>query len=337
MFPPGWELVVTEKAVHILLTIVVALVLRWLVHKAIRKTVDAAVSNRNRLTVGLGERASTVLTNAQAASTARHSQRTKTLGSVLGSVFDLVLVVVVVLMVLSTLGLSVAPALASAGIGGLALGFGAQSLVKDLISGVFLIFEDQYGVGDYVSVNGIQGTVLRVGFRVTQLQDASGEIWYVRNGEITKVGNQTQGWSSSYVQIPVAITEDPFRVVRILEEVVGSLDEEPQWREQMLETPRVLGLSNFNDRLMNFTVMAKCPGNEQWAVEREIRARAMTVLREAGVRSPGLLVENRDYDRLEIDDHSIERATRRDSALRLRRRKAAADSRTEHDEQPNPN
>ncbi|NNG19493.1 mechanosensitive ion channel family protein [Naumannella sp. ID2617S] len=335
MFPPGWQAVLTEKAIHIVLTVLFALVLRWAVHKAIRKAIDTAATGRRRLAGGLGERASTVLARSQQGTQARARQRTETLGTVLASVFDLVLVIVVVLMVLSTLGMSVGPALASAGIGGLALGFGAQSLVKDLISGVFLIFEDQFGVGDFVTVNGIQGTVLRVGFRVTQLQDPSGEIWYVRNGEVTKVGNQTQGWSSSFVQIPVNISEDPFRVVRILEEAVASLDEEPEWREQMLDTPQVLGLTNFNDRLMNFTVLAKCPGNEQWAVEREIRARAMTVLREAGIRSPGLLVESRSFDRVAVDEDSVLRSTRRSSLLRRRRPAEVGVNSGQPDENPN--
>ncbi|OYN99694.1 mechanosensitive ion channel protein MscS [Enemella evansiae] len=352
MIPENWQAILTEKTLYILVTIVCALILRWVVHKAINKAIQTAAASRRKLAgAGLADRAVAVLAKAQQGNQDRARQRTETLGSVLASVFDLVLVIVVALMVLSTLGLSVGPAIASAGIGGLALGFGAQSLVKDLISGVFLIFEDQFGVGDYVTINGVQGTVLKVGFRVTQLQDASGEIWYIRNGEVTKVGNQTQGWSSSYVQIPVGITEDPFKVVRILEEVVASLDAEPEWREQLLETPTVLGLSNFNDRVMNFTVMAKSPGNEQWSVEREIRARAMTVLREAGIRSPGLLVETRPYDVVNVEEHSLTRATKQDSLLRRRRRRqepetapagtpagaepSSDDERTQPDEKPN--
>lgn len=327
VIPPNWQELLTQSALHIAITIICALILRWIVHKSINKAIATAAASRRKLAAGLGDRATAALAKSQQGSQDRARQRTETLGSVLASVFDLVLVIVVVLMVLSTLGLSVGPAIASAGIGGLALGFGAQSLVKDLISGVFLIFEDQFGVGDFVTINGVQGRVLKVGFRVTQLQDASGEIWYIRNGEVTKVGNQTQGWSSSYVQIPVGITEDPFKVVRILEEVVASLDAEPDWREQLLETPTVLGLSNFNDRVMNFTVMAKSPGNEQWSVEREIRARAMTVLREAGIRSPGLLVETRDYDTINVEEQSLTRATKQDSKLRRGRSRgnAAAD------------
>lgn len=294
MLPDNWQVILTEKAIHIGLTLLGAIVLRWIVHKAIGKGVEAAVTSRERFAAGLGAgRASEVMAAAAQRTSDRHRQRTHTLGSVLRSVFDMVLVVVVILMILSTLGMSVGPALASAGIGGLAIGFGAQSLVKDLISGVFLIFEDQFGVGDFVTINGVSGTVLQVGFRVTQLQDPNGQIWYVRNGEVTKVGNQTQGWSTSFVTVPVSIEEDPFAVIRVLEEMVAGLDAEPEWRDQMLESPAVLGLNNFNDQVMNFAIMAKCPGNGQWAVEREIRARAMTALREAGVRSPGVVIETR--------------------------------------------
>jgi len=216
----------------------------------------------------------------------RQSQRAQTLGTILRSVLNATLLVVVVLMVLSELRIDVGPALASAGIGGIALGFGAQTLIKDVISGVFLVLEDQFGVGDLITIGDLEGTVQAVGFRTTRLQDASGSIWYVRNGEIITLGNRTQGWSTGTIVIPVALSSDPVEVVGVLADVADGLEQDDEWRVQMLEPPIVLGLSTITSTEMDFTLIVKTPANKQWGVERELRARAVVALREAGIKAP---------------------------------------------------
>jgi small conductance mechanosensitive channel len=220
----------------------------------------------------------------------RQAQRAKTVGSGISLLIDWALVIIGVLTIMSELGVNLAPLLTTAGIGGIALSFGAQSLVKDLISGVFMLVEDQFAVGDFVNIGNLEGTVQSIGSRVTKIQDPNGEIWYVRNGEVSTLGNQSQGYATSYVKIPVSITEDPFLVINVLQKIADSMDADPQWHDQMLEKPTVLGLSEFDNTQMVFTIMTKCPATQQWAVEREVRARAVIAMQETHIKSPTQLI-----------------------------------------------
>ena len=146
------------------------------------------------------------------AAATRRVQRAKTMGDLLKSVITGVLVAIFGTMILSQLGVNIAPIIASAGIIGIALGFGAQSLVKDFLSGVFMIFEDQYGVGDVIDVGEANGTVEAVSLRVTRLRALDGTVWYVPNGEILRVGNKSQNWSRAVVDVGVGYDEDLGRV-----------------------------------------------------------------------------------------------------------------------------
>ena len=138
------------------------------------------------------------------------------MGSLLKSITTGVIFTVVLIMSISELGYDVAPLIAGAGILGVAFGFGAQSLVKDFLSGIFMIFEDQYGVGDVVDVGEASGTIEAVSLRVTRLRDVNGTVWYVRNGEILRVGNMSQNWARTVLDIGVAYSEDLARVRRVL-------------------------------------------------------------------------------------------------------------------------
>lgn len=280
------------KLAHVAMILVIALVVRFLLRKAIAAAVRRAEFRQQARTAAMDAREAAAIAAGGSIGTARETQRTKTLGSVLQSITDITLVTIVVLTVLVELGVNVGPVLASAGIGGVAIGFGAQSLVKDLISGTFLVMEDQFGVGDWVTIGALSGAVQSVGFRVTRLQDSKGAIWYVRNGEIITLGNHTQGWSTSFIELPVSIKEDPFKVLDVLNTLVEELDADPQWHNQMLEPPTVLGLNSFDSSTMTFVILLKCPGNQQWDVERAVRARAVLAFQENYIKSPGLLVEN---------------------------------------------
>lgn len=275
-----------ETVIEIVVTLVLALICRV----ALRRVIDRAVA---RATQRQGEhgllamgRSSSVVATTGGVNTSRSTQRTKTLGSILKSMTDVVLIVVVVLMVLNSLNINIGPALASAGIVGVAVGFGAQSLFKDLFSGVFMLAEDQYGVGDIIEVNKLKGTVRSVGFRVTELQDFNGEVWYVRNGEINTVGNVSQGFTSSIVTIPVSVDESPKLVIRLLSRMLKKMDSEPDWHNKMLEEPKMLGLSDLDASTASYQISIKCPANAQWEVEREIRSRSLSTLSQAGVRMP---------------------------------------------------
>ena len=204
----------------------------------------------------------------------------------LRSIITVVVYGVALLMVLDVLRVPIGPALASAGVAGVALGFGAQSLVKDVLSGVFMLVEDQYGVGDVVDVCDAVGTVEQVTLRITKLRDGSGVAWYVRNGEIIRVANKSQGWSTAIVDLPVAFGQDLEHVQRV---IAGALDEmyaEEDWQELLLEEPTVAGVEQVVGNTVTIRVLAKTTPNEHLAVQREIRERVLTAFEAAGVRAP---------------------------------------------------
>ena len=147
-------------------------------------------------------------------------------------------------MVLSELGLNVAPILASAGVLGLAIGFGAQNLVKDYLSGVMMMIEDQYGVGDAVDLGEAIGTVENVGLRVTRVRDVDGTVWYVRNGEILRVGNQSQNWARTVLDVNVGYTEDLVKVREVLQDVAHGLWEDEDYQNIIIEEPEVWGVQD---------------------------------------------------------------------------------------------
>nr|WP_269449718.1 mechanosensitive ion channel domain-containing protein [Auraticoccus cholistanensis] len=197
--------------------------------------------------------------------------------------------VIAVLTIMSAIGLPLGPVLASAGIGGIALGFGAQALVKDVFAGIFMIIEDQYGVGDLVDTGEAVGTVEEVTLRITRLRDASGVVWYVRNGEIVRVGNQSQGWSTAVVDIPVAATEDPAKVIGLLQSVVSAVAAEEEFAENIIEDPTVVGVESIVGNTMTIRIIGKTQTNTHWGLQREILERATTVLRANGVQGPPVM------------------------------------------------
>ncbi|MCW2829710.1 MAG: mechanosensitive ion channel protein MscS, partial [Aeromicrobium sp.] len=234
-----------EAPLSITLTILIGLAFRWFVCRAI----DRLVSRAGRGSVpGMiaNTKAGEFLADLRPAVHERRQQRAETMGSLLKSVATGLILAVVTIMVLAKLGLDVAPIIASAGIIGIAFGFGAQNLVKDLLSGVFMILEDQYGVGDTVDLGEATGTVEAVGLRVTRLRDVNGTVWYVRNGEILRVGNQSQNWARTVLDVTVSYDADLPRVQEILQEVATSTYEEPQFHDVIIEAPEVWGVERFD-------------------------------------------------------------------------------------------
>jgi small-conductance mechanosensitive channel len=220
------------------------------------------------------------------ATATRRVQRAKTMGDLLKSVITGVLVAVFGTMILSQLGVNIAPIIASAGILGIALGFGAQSLVKDFLSGVFMIFEDQYGVGDVVDVGEAVGTVEAVSLRVTRLRDLDGTVWYVPNGEILRVGNKSQNWSRAVVDIGVGYDEDLGRAKRVLGEVAGDMWEDEDYRGVIIEEPEVTGVEALTPDAITLRVLVKTAPMEQWAVARELRQRIKARFDHEGIEMP---------------------------------------------------
>ncbi len=215
----------------------------------------------------------------------RARQRTQAIGSVLRSVATSVILGVGLLMVISVLQISITPILASVSAVGVALGLGARDLITDFLAGISMILEDQYGVGDVVDTGLASGTVLEVGLRVTKLRDADGEIWYVRNGSITRVGNQSQGWSRAVVDIPVHYGEDVGRVHEVLSVMVEDMYEDEDWRPRFLDEqpPQVMGIENLHGGAVVIRVQARTAPQKNYEVARELRARIKSALDTAGI------------------------------------------------------
>src|SRR3954468_8888851 len=163
----------------------------------------------------------------------RRRQRSQAIGSVLRSVASFIIMGTAALMILATFQINLAPLLASAGVAGVAIGFGARNLVTDFLSGVFMILEDQYGVGDTIDAGVASGEVIEVGLRVTKLRGDNGEIWYVRNGEIKRIGNLSQGWSTATVDVQVKPSESMARIRRVIDRVSEDMAKETPWNERL--------------------------------------------------------------------------------------------------------
>jgi small conductance mechanosensitive channel len=207
----------------------------------------------------------------------RAVQRTRTLGSVFNNTANWVIASVVIILVLAELGFSVTALVASAGIIGAALGFGAQSIVKDVLNGLFMVFEDQLGVGDVVDLGIASGVVERVGIRVTEIRDVSGTLWFVRNGEIVRVGNQTQDWSRVIMDLPVPYSSNIDEIQNLLLETAQAFAKSPDWRRKVIEEPEVWGIQALTAEAITLRLVVKVRGGEQWAAERAL----YRVLKEA--------------------------------------------------------
>lgn len=276
-----WSETLARMAVIVLL----ACIARWLVQLAIRRMVKLSTDRTRSHLERLG-RPGQLLAAATGLESQRQNQRAATMGSLLGSAATVVIVTVALLTVLSDVGINLGPVIASAGVGGVALAFGAQSLVKDVISGIFLIVEDQYGVGDVITVGTVTGTVEHVGLRVTSVRDGNGMLWYLRNGEITTVGNISQGWSVATVDLLVHPDEDVHRVEQVLAPVVQSVAHEEEYADALVDPPEVLGVESITAAAMTLRISAKCAANQHWGVQRELRERAKRALDAAGIRPP---------------------------------------------------
>ena len=200
---------------RIAFVLLLALVTRFLTHRLITRLTNraAGVSSNRQRTPG---------TAAQLLFTERRKQRAYALGSILRSISSAVIFGIAGIYILGDLGLNLAPVLASAGVLGVAVGFGAQSLVRDFLSGIFMLVEDQYGVGDVIDAGMATGTVETVGLRVTRLRDINGVVWHVRNGAIDRIGNESQGWSRAVIDLPVEYSQDIPRVREIMKEAAAS-------------------------------------------------------------------------------------------------------------------
>lgn len=266
------------------LVLVLALLLRALLHRAVNRLVRTAITGG--VFQPLKERARGTVFDASPLLSERRHQRVETLGSILRSVASFAVGLVAGTMVLSDLGLDLTPVVASAGILGVAVAFGAQNLVRDVLTGVFMLLEDQYGVGDVIDAGSATGTVEAVTLRTTRLRDVDGTVWHVRNGEISRVGNRSQGWSRAIVDVPLPLTADVSAVRGVLVDAARAMGEDPAFAARVLEEPEVWGVESFAKDGLVLRLAQKTAPLEQWAVERELRERVLAALVEHGVTEP---------------------------------------------------
>jgi small-conductance mechanosensitive channel len=213
----------------------------------------------------------------------RREQRVRALGSILRSAASVTIFAIAGVVLLGDIGINLAPLLASAGVVGIAIGFGAQNLVRDYLSGIFMLVEDQYGVGDVISVGSVTGTVETVTLRITRLRDVNGIVWHIRNGTVDQVGNESQGWARAVIDFPVPYTANLSTIRTILREVADTMWAEPAWRAVMLEEPEVWGAQEVSSSEITMRMVAKTAPLRQWEVAREMRARVKAALDAADI------------------------------------------------------
>ena len=265
-----WSTLISVAAI-----LVGAIVLRIILKLSSRKVVKTIVSGVNH--VSKVEQMDSLIQEQ------RVSQRTKTIASVLDNFATWAISITAVVMVLSQLGVNVGALIAVSTIIGAAVGFGAQTLVKDLLAGIFIVFEDQYGVGDWVQIGDVSGQVERVGLRVTEIRDIHGTLWFVRNGEINEVGNSSQDWAAALLDFAFAYENDVEVVQGIIQDVAKQMRADKAWGKDMTSEVDIWGMQHISGEQFIIRASVKTLPNRQWAVARELRKRCKEAFDARGI------------------------------------------------------
>jgi moderate conductance mechanosensitive channel len=269
-------------ALRVAVIVAVAVVLRWLLHRAISRVVQQAVASPS-VPESLRGR---FLDMSPAVATERRRQRAETIGSVLRSFASIVVFGIALATVLSEFEIDLGPAIAGAGIVGVALGFGAQNLVKDFLNGIFMILEDQYGVGDAVDVGEASGIVESVALRTTRLRSVDGTVWHVRNGEVLRVGNMSQGWSRALLDVSVAYGTDVDHASAVIKRVADEVWRGDRVGAHVLDEPEVWGVETLGADGIAIRLVVKTAPLEQWKVARELRRCLKDAFDREGIEIP---------------------------------------------------
>ena len=273
------------------LRIVLILVVAWILNRFVRRLVDGFVARltdpdadltRDRLRRFTPRH----LQTPSAPPPLRASARAETIGTVLKSIASIVIYSIAVMTALAEININLGPLIAGAGIVGVALGFGAQSLVKDFLSGLFMLAEDQYGVGDVVDVGEATGTVEVVNLRTTRLRDVNGTVWHVPNGEIRRVGNMSQQWARALLDVQVAYDTDLDHAMAVVKEVADELWQEDTWKVDVLDEPEVWGVQTLAADGVTIRLVLRTQPGRQWAVSRELNRRIKARFDTEGIEIP---------------------------------------------------
>jgi small conductance mechanosensitive channel len=268
------------------LLIIIGSFIAWVIFQfVIRRVVHSIVSGVKKKQ-GVDD---TQALNASPLAAVRVVQRTRTLGGVLSSLVTTVIVIIASLLIITTAAPEAAGAfsLITAAIGA-GLGFGAQNIVKDVLNGLFMVIEDQLGVGDVVDLGPATGVVEAVGIRITDIRDVNGTLWHVRNGEIVRVGNLSQGWARAIIDLAVPYEVDIDEVEALILKVAVELQHEPKWKRLIMEKPEVWGIESISAEAIVIRLVVKTRTSGKDDVARELRARLKRALDDAGIRLPAL-------------------------------------------------
>lgn len=221
----------------------------------------------------------------------RRFQRLHAITGVMRGVIDAAIWITAILLVLSELGVRLQPILAGAGLVGIVIGFGAQQLVRDVLAGIAMLVEDQYGVGDWIEVDDKIGQVERVGLRSTAFRDVDGVVHHVLNGYIQRVGNRSQEWARATFDVPIALDTDIHAAKRLIDQVAQGLADDPLWGQDIIGRPEIWGVQSFGPQGLTIRVVIPTLPLRNWDVTRQLRERLKLAFDEAGMRMPSQLVE----------------------------------------------
>ena len=248
--------------------ILLVLILAWLASRFLRRAIE-----RFGARVMLGD-------------SVRAAARSTSLVQVLRSVSTALIWSIALITILGELDVNLGPLIASAGIAGIALGFGAQNVVKDLLSGFFILVEDQYGVGDIVDLGEASGTVEELSLRTTRLRDVQGNLWHVPNGNIERVANKSQEWARALLDVSVAYGTDIDRAIEVIKATAEHLRADPEWEDAILDPPEVWGIEQLSADAIHVRLVVKTRPAEQFRVTRELRRRLLQAFDRSGIQVP---------------------------------------------------
>ncbi|RWZ61192.1 mechanosensitive ion channel [Labedella populi] len=273
------------KITAIVLIVLVALIAVWLLRLGIRRVVDRIVNGVKRS----NNADDTKELNVSPLAAVRLVQRTRTIGTVLSNIVNVVVAVIAVVAIVNTVNENFIGSLAllTAALGA-GLGFGAQNIVKDVLNGLFMVMEDQLGVGDVVDLGPATGVVEAVGIRITQVRDVNGTLWFVRNGEILRVGNMSQGWARVIIDLAVPYDVDVDAVQDRLLDTAAALAKEPKWRTRIIDKPESWGIESISEDALVVRLVMKTRTSAKDDVARELRARLKSAMDEMDVRLPSV-------------------------------------------------
>jgi moderate conductance mechanosensitive channel len=285
----GWARasdVLVAKPAHILLIVVVAWVANRLLHRAIRRFTERIANPDAQQRIQRLRRHAPDALQSHGPESLRSAARATTLSDLLRSATSVVVWTIAGVMILGELGVALGPLIAGAGIAGVALGFGAQSLVKDFISGTFMLIEDQYGVGDIIDAGEASGTVEAVSLRTTRLRDVNGTVWHIPNGNILRIGNMSQQWARALLDVSLATDTDVDHAQDVIKRVADNVWNDAEWHGEILEEPEVWGVERLGPDAIVIRLVVKTKPAQQFTVMRELRRRLLEAFTVEGVELP---------------------------------------------------